>query len=181
MTNETKIKDLTRLFAGLQEESKAGQKSKSFDIRVHLDQAAADLSTYFENPDNLPITLGAGGLTYEYAFLQHNRSKLWIDETLRFMLAEFRSARNANSHLCFQTWGSWFESVDRAIRNTASVAFLQKDIDNLSPEFMAKSILRDMGDLLEGSLQPLARLRLDAGSCWYSSSRRGSSCRDDLR
>lgn len=161
MKNTTKIKDLTRLFLGLQEEARAGLNSKSVDVRVHLDQAAADLSTYFENPDCLPRAFGAGGLRYEYAFLQHNRSEPWIDNALRTMLMEFRAARNVDVSCCFQTWGRWFEAIDRAIRNTASVAFLQEDIDNLSHEFMAKSILRDTGDILEGSLQPLARLRLD--------------------
>jgi hypothetical protein len=161
MKNSTKIKDLTRLFLGLQEEARAGQSRGSVDVRVHLDQAAADLSTYFENPDTLPTALGAGGLRYEYAFLQHNRSELWIDEALRTTLAEFRSARNVDASRCFQTWGNWFEAIDRAIRNTASVAFLQYELENLSPEFTAKSILRDVGDILEGSLQPLARLRLD--------------------
>jgi len=52
-------------------------------------------------------------------------------------------------------------AIDRAIRNTASVAFLQEDLDTLPPDVIAKSILRDVGDTLEGSVQPLARLRLD--------------------
>lgn len=161
MNNKSKIKDLTRLFLGLQEEIRAGQKSRSPDVRVHLDLAAADLSAYFEHPETLPTALGAGGLRYEHSFLQRNRSEPWIDETIRNMLLEFRSARNIDTRRCFQTWGSWFDAVERAIRNTASVAFLQKDLDELGPEFIAKSILRDVGDILEGSLQPLARLRLD--------------------
>lgn len=161
MKNTTNIKDLTKLFSGLQAEAQAGQKVESVDIRVHLDQAAADLSTYFENPATLPRALGSGGLRYEHAFLQQNHSEPWIDNTLRTILAEFRSARTVDATRCFQVWGNWFEAVDRAIQNTASVAFLQTDVDNLSPEFMAKSVLRDIGDILEGSLQPLARLRLD--------------------
>jgi hypothetical protein len=164
MKNTNKIQDLTRLFLGLQEEVRAGQRSESVDVRVHLDQAVTDLSTYFENLDILPTALGAGGLRYEHAFLKHHHSEPWIDAALRTMLAEFRSARNVDASCCFQTWGKWFESIDRAIRNAASVAFLQHGLDNLSPEFTTKSILRDVGDILEGSLKPLAQLRLDMQS-----------------
>ena len=40
------------------------------------------------------------------------------------------------------------------------VASLQLHIDELEGEFVVKTIFRDVGDLLEGSLQPLVRLRL---------------------
>lgn len=161
MKKKTTLMDKTKLFLGLQEEALAGQKSPSVDIRIHLDQAAEDLSTYFENPNSIPTALGAGGLRYEHAFLQQNRSKPWIDQNLRIMLAEFRTARNNNANICFQTWGSWMEAIDRSTRNVAVVAFLQEDLEKLNSEFMAKSILRDIGDILEGSLQPLACLRLE--------------------
>ena len=158
--NTTRVQDKTRLFLGLQDELRAGKPSPSADLRVRLEQAAANLSIYFENPDCLPSVLGAGGLRYEHSFLQHNQSTPWIDETLRTLLAEFRAARNADANLCFQTWGIWMEAIDRAIGNAAVVAFLQQDIDQLSAEFVAKSVLRDVGDILEGSIQPLTRLRL---------------------
>src|SRR5438552_3845708 len=117
----TDLKDKSKLFLGLQEEARAGQTNSSTDIRVHLDQAAADLFIYFENPGCLPSVLGAGGLRYEHSFLQHNRSKTWIDQTLQTMLAEFRAARTVNPSLCFQTWGGRMEAIDRAIRNVAAV------------------------------------------------------------
>lgn len=158
---KTNLTDKTKLLLGLQEEALAGQKNPSADIRIHLDQAAVDLSIYFENPDAIPTALGAGGLRYEHAFLQQNRSKLWIDHNLHIMLTEFRAARNNNANACFQTWGSWMEAIDHSTRNVAVVAFLQEDLEELSLEFMTKSVLRNVGDILEGSLQPLARLRLE--------------------
>ena len=161
MKNPTQIRDLTKVFQGLQKEARAGQKETSTDVRVHLDRAAADLSSYFEHPDCLPITLGAGGLRYEHAFLEHNRPKPWIDNTLRSILEDFRAARSLNRGLCYQVWAGWMVAIDRAIRNTASVAFLQEGLDNLPSDVIAKSILREVGDMLEGSVQPLVRLRLD--------------------
>ena len=46
MKKKTDLIDKTKLFLGLQEEALAGQKSPSVDIRMHLDQATKDLSTY---------------------------------------------------------------------------------------------------------------------------------------
>jgi len=161
MKNKDNIRDKTKIFLGLQSEILATQKVPSFDIRTRLDQAAKDLATYFENPDIIPIALGAGGLRYEHAFLQENQTKSWVEQNIRLMLTEFRQARSANANVCLQTWGRWMERTDRAISNMAGVASLQSDIEQLSAEITAKSVLRDIGDILEGSLQPLARLRLD--------------------
>ena len=161
MKNKDNFVDKTKLFLGFQEEVLAAQNKPSSSIRIHLEQAATDLSPYFENPAIIFSALGAGGLQAEHAFLQQNRSKSWIDQNLRVLLAEFRSAQNANEALCFQTWGSRMEAIDRATRNWAAVAFLQEDLERLNPEFMAKSVLRNVGDILEGSLQPLVRLRLE--------------------
>src|SRR4028119_203301 len=99
MKKKTDLIDKTKPFLRLQEEALAGQKDPSVDIRTHLDQAAENLSTYFENLDSIPRALGAGGLRYEHAFLQQNRSKSWIDQNLRIMLSEFRTARSVNANL----------------------------------------------------------------------------------
>jgi hypothetical protein len=155
------LKDKTKVFLGLQTEILTTIKDSSFDLRFHLDQAAKDLETYFENRDIIPIALGAGGLRYEYAFLRENQHKTWIEQSVRLMLTEFRQARLANENACLLIWGKAMEKVDRAISNVAGVTALQANIEELSPELSTKSILRDVGDLLEGSLQPLARLRLD--------------------
>lgn len=52
------------------------------------------------------------------------------------------------------------DSVSRGIRNVSVVASLQLDIDKHGPELTTKSVLRDVGDVREASVQPLARIRL---------------------
>jgi hypothetical protein len=52
------------------------------------------------------------------------------------------------------------ESVDRGIRNFSTAAHLDTGKELLPPELLVKSCLRDVGDILEGSLQPYTRLRL---------------------
>lgn len=125
-----------------------------------MDQAAAELSPYFENPKRMTDALNAGGLTYEHSFVRRNRETPWVDEAIRMMLTEFRAARQSDAHLCFQTWSSSMEAIDNGIANSALTARLQQDLDELDPALVPKSVLRDVGELLEGSLQPLARLRL---------------------
>ncbi len=161
MANEARIVDKTKVFVGLQDEIRAGQTADSVDLRVHLDEAAAELAPYFDNADRIPTALGAGGLRFEHLFLRESAKKPWIDSALRMLLEEFRRARSIDRARCFQAWAEWMERTDLGIRNIAAVAALQ-DVDlDRHLELAAKSILRDLGDVLEGSLQPFARLRLD--------------------
>jgi hypothetical protein len=161
MKKKSKVINKTKLFRSLQREIKSGININSPDIKNHLDRAVSDLSPYFENTDVLPLCLGVGGLRYEYSFLQSSLTKSWIEKTLRDILAEFRLARDSNAVLCFQVWGKYTKAIDNAIRNTAVTALLQQNLGKLSSELLTKSVLRDVGDILEGSLQPIVRLRLD--------------------
>ena len=152
--------DKTKPFLVLQDELRSGVPSDVARGVAQRDEALADLSTYFENPDRLEKAFDGCALRYEHAFLQRNKGFPWVDATLRLMLKEFRGARECNTSLCFKTWGSMMDSVNRGLRNVSVVGSLQMDIEKLGPELTTKSVLRDVGDVLEGSVQPLARLRL---------------------
>ena len=152
--------DKTKPFLALQDELRSGVPSDSRRGVARRDEVVADLSAYFENLDRLERVFDVCALRYEHAFLQRNKGFPWVDTTLRLMLKEFRGARDCNASLCFETWGSMMDSVDRGLRNVSVVGSLQLDIDKHGPQLTAKSVLRDVGDVLEGSVQPLARLRL---------------------
>jgi hypothetical protein len=51
-------------------------------------------------------------------------------------------------------------STDKAVANMGAAALLQGDKDGLESHLTVKSCLRDAADILEGTLQPFARLRL---------------------
>ena len=152
--------DKTKVFLALQDELRSGVSSDSEELCACEDEVIAELSRYFENPERLERAFGVGGFHYEHAFLQRNKLVSWVDVNLRLMLKEFRDARDCSTSLCFRTWGSFMEAVDRGTRNVSVVGSLQLDIGKLEAEFATKSILRDVGDILEGSIQPLVRLRL---------------------
>ena len=152
--------DKTKPFLALQDELRSGVPSDSVGLWARRDEAVADLFGYFENPDRLKRVFDGCALRYEHAFLQRNKAFPWVDTTLHLMLKEFRGARDSNASLCFETFGVMMDSVNRGMRNVAVVGSLQLDIGKLGAEFTTKSVLRDVGDVLEGSLQPFARLRL---------------------
>ena len=152
-------KDKTRLFQALESEAKASW-AKTGKINGVLDNAEAVLAPYFEDRNILRKVLGAGALTYEGSFLQRKASEPWVAECVRTLVSEFRATRAADPPGCFDTWAHWMGSADRAIANVAATAQLQNDKAGLEPNLFVKSCLRDMADILEGSLQPFARLRL---------------------
>ena len=152
--------DKTRAFLMLQDELRTGIPTDSSTLCASEEEAMAELSAYFENPDRLARAFDFCALRYEHAFLQRHQASPWVDGTIRLMLKEFREVRNCNLALCFQTWGSYMEAVNRGMRSISVVGYMQRDVDELGTEFAVRSILRDVGDILEVSLQPLARLRL---------------------
>ena len=99
-------------------------------------------------------------MTYEYTFLRVKRSEPWVSEGVRSILSDFKNARIRNNDLCLKTWADWIQSTDRAISNIGSVAILQVEKSGLEPHLLVKSTLRELADILEGSLKPFARLRL---------------------
>ena len=152
--------DKTNSFLALQDELRSGVPSDTERRVAQRDEALAELSTYFENPDRLERVFDWSAMRYEQAFLQRNKEFPWVDESLRLMLKEYREARDSDANHCFVRWGSMMDSVNQGMRNVSEVALLRLDIANHGPELTAKSLLRDVGDLLEGSLQSLVRLRL---------------------
>lgn len=152
--------DKTKSFLALQDELRLAVTIGSQNFCGSQESAVEDLSGYFENPEQMKRAFSVGGFRYEHAFLQRNNTSPWVDKHLRLMLREFREARDRNAGMCFQTWSSHMESVELGTRNISLVASLQLNIDELEEESLTKSVFRDIGDVLEGSLQPLVRLRL---------------------
>ena len=152
--------DKTSPLLRLQEELKTGVEEGTSRLGASENEVAADLYDYFENPSRLNEVLALGGLYYEHAFLKRHEASEWIDVTLRLMLQEFRNARESDAVSCFQTWCSMMEAVDNGIKNVSLVGHLQPELERLGIELSTKSVIRDIGEILEGSIQPFARLRL---------------------
>jgi len=159
----------TFLFKGLEEELHTSGNSGQ-GLRAQLDETVADLHRYFENPTMLIQALNIGALTYEHAFLKASTDREYVPELVSTILAELRQARDQDPVGFFQFWCDQMHSTGRAINNMASVATLQGNKSDLDFSFLVKSYFRDVGDLLEGSLQPMIRLRLEV---WEHLGRRG--------
>jgi|ERR1035437_1736080 hypothetical protein len=157
--NSKTPKDKTRLLQEFQRELRASGAVSGNHANA-LKEAEEELRPYFENPDLLSRALGIGAMTYEYTFLRVKRSEPWVAEGVRSILSDFRNARKRNNDRCLKTWGDWIQSTDRAISNVGSVAILQVEKSDLEPHLLVKSTLRELADILEGSLKPFARLRL---------------------
>jgi hypothetical protein len=129
-------------------------------LKEVLHEAEIVLTPFFENPAILQKSLSAGALTYEASFLLHKTTEPWVAGCVLVLLKEFRAARAVNPTICFATWIEWMKSSDRAIANFATTAQLQGNKSELATQLLVKSYLRDAADILEGTLQTFARLRL---------------------
>jgi hypothetical protein len=166
--------DKTALFLALESEL-LGSGNQSAGIAQELDRAILDLGIYFEDSAMLIRSLNIGALTYEHAFLRERINDTWVQETVIALLSEFRKARELKAESFWVIWRKWMRNTENAIKNTAAVATLtlQGNDNDLELYVLAKRIFREGGDLLEGSLQPFIRLRLEVWEIlnWRSPSR----------
>lgn len=157
-----KAVDKTKLLQSLEKELlESGNRYSG--LNRELDIAISELATYFENQDTLIQGLNFGALTYEHAFLRRKAGDMWVQENVAALLSEFRQARDLDPDRFWNFWIKRIHVTESAIKNTAAVLtlMLQGDRSELDLYVFVKSIIRDAGDLLEGSLQPFARLRLE--------------------
>lgn len=166
--------DHTSFFAALEAELKSS-KTHGLDIQSWSNQIYLDFVPFFENPENLEKAISIGGLTFEHSFWVKNSSETWFSQLIHTQIHEYREARDSLSEHFFPYWEKMVELKERSIHNTGIVAQLQNDLSSLSSVLSVKSLMRDLNDLLEGSLQPLVRLRL---SVWSSIGKRKPSAID---
>lgn len=135
-------------------------KIESTDLKSRLAEACQEINGLFENPTILPRALNAGALTYEHAFLRRTKDDPKYLRLIERLLAEYRAARNLDPALFYKYWVDSMEAIHAGTNNMAGVATLQMGKEDLEIDVLVKSYFRDVGDTLEGSLQPLLRLRL---------------------
>lgn len=152
--------DKTLFFQELERELDRA-KPDGTDLKGRLAEAENDIRRFFENPDFLTTALNAGALTYEHAFLRRTASKPKYVALVEQLLSEYRDARDRNPDSFYKFWADRIKDISRGTNNIAGVATLQAGKENLELDVLIKSYFRDAGDALEGSLQPLLRLRLD--------------------
>lgn len=152
--------DRTKFFKALEYELHLA-KSKSTNLPQRIDEANQDLAHFFENKKTLAQALNIGALTFEHAFLCAKADNPWFAKLVLEILSELRKARDKAKSDFFAFWADRMISIAQSIDNTASAAVLQGSKSELEPSALVKSYFRDIGDLLEGSLQPLIRLRLE--------------------
>ena len=150
--------DLTNLFLRLQGELEPIGIGTKTSLEAQLRIVEAELRHLFVNAENLSSGLGTGGLTYEHAFLK--KTGQWSRQYLSTLLAEYRSAQKTNQTQLFAELADFQPQLDKAYRHVVTIAELEANKASLKTSVFAKSCLRDMGDLIESSLFPFARLRL---------------------
>jgi hypothetical protein len=164
-----KLIDKTIFFQSLEQEL-LDSATQTIGLESWLEGASKGLERYFENKASASRALGFGALTFEYAFLQAHAGNQQIEANVLALLSEFRAARDLNPVAYFDVWVENMPPRTKAIANMASVAMLQTNKNDMELDVLAKSLFRDVGDILEGSLQPLLRLRL---ATWGFLGRRG--------
>ena len=154
----TGFEDQTTLFLKLQAELVPAKVGNNTSLSGQLRVVESDLGHLFVNVEKLSNCLGAGGLTYEHAFLK--KTGEWSSQHLSKLLEEYRIAETADDTRLFSMLANFQPRVDDAYRHLVNIAELEVNKPNLKTPVFAKSYMRDMGDIIESSLFPFVRLRL---------------------
>jgi hypothetical protein len=120
-----------------------------------------NVAHYFENKEMLPLAMKVGALNCESQFLSNKASVPWIVDLVNTLLTEYRFARKHNPTDFFSFWAEQVDFLSHATNNYGRTAELQHDKTDLEPDLLVRSMFRDIGDLLEGTLQRYLRTRLE--------------------
>jgi hypothetical protein len=120
-----------------------------------------NVSNYFENTEMLSLAMKMGALTFESEFLSSKASVPWIVDLVNALLTELRLGRDRNPSSFFALWTEQVDFLSGAVNNYGRTAELQHDKTKLESDLLVRSMFRDIGDLLEGTLQRYLRARLE--------------------
>ena len=159
MEDDLPFVDLTNLFLALQQELEAAGIGKAKSLEAQLRAIESDLACHFENAAHLSACLGTGGLTYEHAFLTrtHQRSA----PILSMLLQEYRAASATDDHRLFVTLANSHEAIGRAYDHLVSTAMLEGMFTESNTRVLVKSCFGQIGDVIESSLLPFLKIRLN--------------------
>lgn len=120
-----------------------------------------DFAPYFENPQQLKFALEHNLLLYEYGFFLKMRDVRWFVNLLHELLLIFRKAKDTNPTKCFETIAKHHSALGDAQHNGMQAFRLEEDKNKERLDLLAKLCFRELGDMIEGSLQPYLLLVLD--------------------
>lgn len=120
-----------------------------------------DLSPYFESRDTLKtIVLEYDLLAFEYGFYLTMLPTAWFKPALESIVDQLRRAKCINSDDCLQILAEWTPVLNGALQNAMDIFHLENDKSQEHLNLLAKICFREIGDIVEGSLQPFMRLLL---------------------
>lgn len=135
-----------------------GENLTADQVRERIVQ---DLSPYFEKRANLELVVSQYDLlVFEYTFWLRMRSVDWFEPALESMLDQLRAARSVNRDECFRTLAEWLPTVGDALQKAMETFHLEQDKSDERLNFLARVCFREIGEMIEGSLQPYMRLLL---------------------
>lgn len=159
MEDEPPFVDVTTLFHSLQGELEAADIGRAPSLEAQLRSVESDLTCHFENPAHLSACLGTGGLTYEHAFLK--RTHPWSASILAELLQEYRAAKAVDDNQLFLALANSHEAIGRAYEHLVSTATLDSMFTKSSIRVFVKRCFGSIGDMIESSLLPFLKIRLN--------------------
>ncbi|MDE0371426.1 MAG: hypothetical protein OXI73_02615 [Rhodospirillales bacterium] len=147
------------MFLALQQELNEAGIGEESSLEDQLRTIETDLNGYFHNDNHLSQALGIGGLTYEHAFLK--RTRAWSAPILSKLLEGYRNASEIDGNRLFHTLANLQKTLLRASGHFVSVAMLDRMTVRSKTQVFAKNCFRNIGDMIESSLFPFLKLRLN--------------------
>jgi hypothetical protein len=117
-----------------------------------------DLEEFFTNAEQLRFALEHDVLLWEHGYLDRTKEKTpWFRPVLVRLLEQLRTALRTDRAACLQIAADWLPQISRGIQNSARRFQLARELDDMRQDLVVDACWSDIGDLLEGSLQPLLR------------------------
>lgn len=114
------------------------------------------LSPYLSNPEILN-NFGLGVLVPDAVVVSRIQRDPWAKQMFQKVLKAHREVANLNAEAAFAAYGDWEPDVQRGLSQWWSGHYLESDKSTLSLEEFVHELSRNMGTVIEASLQPLLR------------------------
>lgn len=134
--------------------------SQGIGLAAQRELLQKEFSNYFENKEMLSVAMKVGVLNFECEFLLSKASTPWVANLVKSLLTEYRFARDQNPDEFLIFWAEQVDFLSHATNSYGQIAELQNDKTDLESHLLVRSMFRDIGDLLEGTLQRYLKTRL---------------------
>jgi hypothetical protein len=133
--------------------------AEELTVRDH-ERMVQDWSRYISSAKQLRSAVRSNTALFEYNFWLQMNGEKWFMKVLAQLLETFRQAKAQNENACLQTIIDLDPEINSGLKNMHRVFHLEGNKSLKRLDLFANVCFREIGDMVEGTLKPFAKLVL---------------------